>query len=234
MKKLIASIIALALSGAVLAGQDHTCQGGHNCNDQGGATQILQTTQVLNNQEQVQGQLQFQKSISGSESDSTSKSYSDSTSKSYSEGGSSKSISKGGSSKSSSQGGSSTSGSSNDINIDHGYEEAAASAASLYSQGCQVGVSGQTKDGGTSILLDDFVCSTLKLVDAEAEALKRCKPADQECIDYHEERIHHFLEVAGDHIDDTENTAGFAKNGLQLGIGSLGIAIPTYLLILLL
>lgn len=119
------------------------------------------------------------------------------------------------------------------VYIDNGHDEAAATAASLYSQGCQMGGSGQIEEGGFSFIVDDIVCQSLKLADAHAEAIRRCPKQDSLCQSYHHEKVHHYLEVAGSHIDDTETTGMLAKNGINTGLAASGFGLLVYLLILL-
>jgi hypothetical protein len=138
---------------------------------------------------------------------------------SHSEGGEAVSRSKSDSNSSASSG---PSNSSSTVTVDTGDNETAASAASLYLQGCQVGASGQTNDGGASLVLDDVVCSALKLALYHRQALQLCAAGAVECKQYHHEKEHHYLEVAGDHIDDTEDTQEFAKNGMNTGLGMVG------------
>lgn len=129
-------------------------------------------------------------------------------------------------------GGDSKSVSGSNIDIDTGDFEAASSAASLYSVGCQVGASGQTQKGGVSLIIDDAACQALKMADAHGEALKRCAKDDSECREFHHVKVHEFLELAGDNVKGTEKYNRFGKAGVSTGLGSLGFTTLIYALIL--
>lgn len=119
------------------------------------------------------------------------------------------------------------------IDIDNTRVESAHSASSLHSSGCQVGVSAQVRGGGVSMIVDDAVCQSLKMADAHEYARGHCPGADKECIAFHDERVSHFLEQAGDAVDDTSTTNTIAKNATNAAIGGIGIGILAWLIILI-
>jgi len=137
----------------------------------------------------------------------------------------------------------------------------ASSAATLYSAGCQTGASGQANGGGVSFIVEDAVCQALTVADAHSRALKACGEAFIQsnedgfqvgkeimhldrpdlptinevaaCKVYHQGRINHYLTLAGENVDKTEDYNVFAKRGAGIGIGSLGIGVFVYLLLLI-
>lgn len=140
-----------------------------------------------------------------------------------------------------------------DVYIQENDIDAAESAAALYSVGCQIGASGQKVEGGFSVILSDVVCDALKMADAHRVSLQNCgkpyipkKPCStckkhqhppverpdlptiedvEQCKAFHHAKIHKFLLIAEDHIEDTEDTQEFAKNGINAGLGVFGIMI---------
>ena len=164
---IIATVILLSTgSSFALAqpNQDHTCQGGHNCNTEGGGPQLQ--SQVSNNET-------YSTSNSQAESNSASNSESSSNSGSYSNasGGSvrsSNSLSGGWSDASSeASGGEATSDASGgSVAFSNIETKSAASAASVYSQVCQLGGSAQGIVGGFSISNADVLCDHLKVASA--------------------------------------------------------------------
>lgn len=160
------AIVILAAMFSVMAlaqpNQDHTCQGGHNCN--GGSDG--------GNQQQGQINVQVQRldnnvtSDSRSNSEASSRSYSDSNSNSSADGG--RATASGGESKSSSSaiaGDSASTGVGGDVNAGASiqiegdeYDTAAASVAAAMASYCVNSAAGQGVGGGVSIGVQDQAC----------------------------------------------------------------------------
>ena len=49
-----------------------------------------------------------------------------------------------------------------------------------------------------------------------------CKSNANGCVDYHHEKEHHYLEVAGELVDDTATTAEISRNGMNTGLAAVG------------
>jgi len=232
-------VIGLA-QGAQAGGQNHNCQGGHNCNGgQGG--------QLSNTQGQAQGQSQGQHQSSVNTSNSVSKSQSrsravsDSHSSSNS-GGNILSNSAGGgesSSTSSASGGRSNSTGGSAI-INENYS--ASSAASVYAGYCQSGGSGQSEDGGFSVVNSDQFCDHIRAAEEMHKAYQRevakcqcvgiCSEAiasiELQCKD--SEQAQYYLEAYHENLHDANQLVQYTQATGLIGRVSGQLAIPAALI----
>jgi hypothetical protein len=183
----VAMVLFMVASNAKAVEQDHTCQGGHNCNEGGSG-------------EQTQSQDQSQSSTANSTANSTSTSSSgaDSNSSSSSNSGGNSLSSMGGESSSSStaRGGSaeatggvatatsgdatggksqaSSGGNSQDIYVGGDTHEAVANtAATVFAGYCQSGASAQIDKGGFSVVQTEQFCQHLRLANMFYQAYER-------------------------------------------------------------
>jgi hypothetical protein len=211
MKKLTLAALLLFSSFALAGGQDHRCQGGHNCNQNDGRTEVTQ------DQKQLQAQAQSQESNSYARSSSRANSYSEGG-KAVSKGGDAKARGgdqqqkayggAGGSAKSLSEGSTSNSSSGSNIDIDTGDTEAANTAAALAVQLCQKGMSGQSSSYGLSVVGSDQLCDYWKAAEmARAAHIIADKHGDKEKAAYWDEMYYWNMNAAQDLLDDTEGTA---------------------------
>ena len=104
--------------------------------------------------------------------------------------------------------------------IDEATDAVASSAPAIYSAGCQVGATGQVKDGGLALIVDDPICSNLKLADAYNSQIEHCNT--NECIVAAVEMRNHHLAMASQHAESTSSSSHWAKEGVEVGTGALG------------
>lgn len=160
-------------------------------------------------------------SISGAHSnaDSHSKSFSDSTSTGVGVGEGGDADAK------------SVSGSDNNIHIDQrrtSAERPVNSAAGIFSVGCQTAASAQGREAGINMIVDDASCMYLRLADAEYEMYVRARtPVEAE---YHWKKLDHNLSMAYETVKHTTDTNTFAKNGMNVGMGTLGWGVFGYVI----
>lgn len=229
MKALLAVVFSVLLSAAAYAdnngnngnnngaNQDHTCQGGHNCNEGGGSGQQEQEQAQSQTQGQIQNQVlnsqnkNHNKNISSAQSTSEAMSHSSSVNESVATGGTSNADLD-----------SATNVEIGDAiqNTIYEYEAVAQSVSSLNLPYCADGAGAGDKSGSFNVGGLAYICElqmamqiTLASVPAELEAAKNCKD-DPEQVQIHLARAHdalnrvsHMSRKAFEYIDKREHTA---------------------------
>lgn len=133
---------------------------------------------------------------------------------------------------------------SNDISIvDNEVENASASAASVITAACQVGVSGQTRDGGFAITNTDQFCDYLKLAAVHLNAYNVHLEMANKCFQSNEtknflchaneraeksyERYSYFIDKADSLLTKTSGTAVLERGASQLlkPLGLIGLLV---------
>jgi len=111
-------------------------------------------------------------------------------------------------------------------------EATASSAPSISSIGCQVGNAAQIKDGGFSSLTASPFCQALDM--ARAQRISMEASTDPVERKRHEDKMHYYLERAGEYADSTYSTGLFAEKATQVAQGGIATGISIWLLLLLL
>lgn len=184
-----AILLTLVFAVNAMAQQDHTCQGGHNCNvggEGGGGTQE-QSVSAENVVEVIQGDIVNDNIVD------ISVSYSSEPHISVDGGGASSNAEAGGG----------TSEANSVINVQgDSYERQAASAATVYSSYCTAGASGQTMGGGAAISNADVLCDHLKVADrmliAYQQEVAICQALEPVCD---EGRVIHYWNQYSKNLD---------------------------------
>jgi hypothetical protein len=162
----LAVLAILLASPWAMAQQDHTCQGGNNCNEGGGSNGTNNTS----NSEAVG----IGVGVSSSDADSRSSSYSSGGSVRSSvdvSGGQSDSRAQSAIGDISTSGGNATGGVGGDTSIQiDGDDHTAASAATVFAGHCQTGMSGQLEAGGFGVVNSDQFCDYIRLAAVMREA----------------------------------------------------------------
>lgn len=108
----------------------------------------------------------------------------------------------------------------------------ASSAPSISSIGCQLGDSAQIKDGGFASLTASPFCQALDMVRAERISMEASvDPVERK---RHEDKMHYYLERAGEYADSTYSTGLFAEKATQVAQGGIATGITIWLLLLVL
>ena len=200
--------LLLILAGSVMAQQDHTCQGGHNCNEEDNG--------------HAQGNTQVQAAIVRSNSNSSAHS---------SSGGNSLSAD-GGRSESSAQSSGGASSANSVITIDGDENEyTASSAPNAAASYCQLAGSGQGSGGGASIVTPDPVCKHLELSNHSKlmwiQEMETCKMLAPECD---EGLKHHYYNQYRYHFNEANRIVKQTSLTGQIGMTGGQLVIPTALI----
>ncbi len=216
--------------------QDHTCQGGHNCNGGGDDSGQLQGQAQGQQQGQAQQTTVTQSSSTdisnniGVENDTrvsvNAGAFSDSS-------GNSVDVSGGQSTSSSQSGGGSAQSTSGGSVSAVNFEDSAASAASIFAGHCNSGASGQVSGGGFSVVNGQQFCDYIRMADAMWLAYQRetsacycegvCSPqlASVEMICLDGEQAQKFLGAYRENLWDAHDllqaTSGTATVGRVTG-----------------
>jgi hypothetical protein len=172
---ILVAIALLMFASLTEAQQDHTCQGGHNCN--GGGDGQGQQTQSQSSSSAIEN-INSTESRSGADSNSRSSANSGGNHLSNSAGGGEST------SDSSATGGNATaaSGVGGDSNVRvEGDQYTASSAATVFAGHCQTGMSGQLEAGGFGVVNSDQFCDYIRLAAVMREAYEY-ELAECECV----------------------------------------------------
>jgi hypothetical protein len=243
MKKLLLGL-ALCSNLALAGGQDHRCQGGHNCNEGGNANQIQGQIQgQIQDQHQYQGQAQGQTQgninvidINVESPQGVAQEHAGSVntlrggdidlSGAGGEGGA-------GGSATAATGDASATGGDVDIststNLINQYDTPAASASQVYTQYCQRGGSGQIDEGGSNIVNSDQFCDEIRRADRMVLAYNACVETEGLCTDEQKNlyigAYHEALAKAESLVLNTHHTGFVGRIFDQLSIPAAILAL---------